>query len=681
MAIAKLSVDLVANTATWERNLASMAANAESSSRRAAAAMGALRSSAVALFSGLSAGQFIAAADAVTVLQNQLKLATGSTQAAGVAYEALFDIAQRSRVSFTELGSTYASIARAGESLGLSQQSLLTVTEAIGNAMTISGGSAAGMQAALVQLSQGLASGQLRGEELNSVMEQTPRLARALADGLGVTTGQLREMGKAGKLSAEQVIAALQSQAATLRGEVAGAAVTVGQAMTTLQNSATRAVGELDRVSGTSASLAGSVSTLARSLDDVASAFKAVDTAGQPVDVLGRSLSTVLETVAVLGSNVAFVFKAVGTEVGVLAAQASAAARLQFSEAAEIGRMARADAERNRREIDALTQRILGARAAGDLARRALSDNAGLDTRAEDRRLGLSTTRQPALPGSTATKPVKTAAQKAPKDTTRENDLKAGELRNRLAGEAAADALREAERAADAYARRLENLIGDTPIAKTQALLDNVRFLDGAFFDGALTAEQHKQAIDLLTGSTKALSEVSKDYSDGADKDMQRLIQATEGWGRAFTDTLADMVTTGKADFRGLADSIVADLTRIQIQKRITDPLVKAGTDLLDFALGEGNFLSFAGGGYTGSGPRSGGLDGQGGYLAMLHPRETVLDHTRPMPQQAGGGTVVVNQSFNFNGPADRTQVMTAAQLGAAMARSQMRDDMQRGRL
>lgn len=193
---------------------------------------------------------FIQTADSVTVLNNQLKLATGSQQAATVAQAALFDIAQRSRVSFTELGGTYAQIARASGELGLSQKQLLTVTEAIGNAMTISGGDAGGMNAALMQLSQGLASGTLRGEELNSVMEQTPRLARALADGLGVPIGKLREMGAAGELTADKVIAALQSQSAVLRDELASSATTSAQAMQQLSNAAVKAVGDLDRVIG-----------------------------------------------------------------------------------------------------------------------------------------------------------------------------------------------------------------------------------------------------------------------------------------------------------------------------------------------------------------------------------------------------------------------------------------------
>jgi tape measure domain-containing protein len=64
------------------------------------------------------------------------------------------------------------------------------------------------MGAALTQLSQGLASGTLRGEELNSVMEQTPRLAQALAQGMGVSIGQLRAMGAEGRITSLAVIEA-----------------------------------------------------------------------------------------------------------------------------------------------------------------------------------------------------------------------------------------------------------------------------------------------------------------------------------------------------------------------------------------------------------------------------------------------------------------------------------------
>jgi tape measure domain-containing protein len=213
------------------------------------------------------AQQFINVADSVTVLNNQLKLAMGAAQAAGQAYKDLYIIAQQSRVSFTSLGGTFAQIRRATEDTGLSYGRLLTVTEAIGNAMAVSGGSAQGMNAALIQLQQGLASGTLRGEELNSVMEQTPRLAQAIADGLGITRGQLRAMGADGKLTSDAVIRALESQAGVLKGEVANATLTAGQGYTFMANGVTKLIGKLDQLTGASAGVASAMKSVGSAMD------------------------------------------------------------------------------------------------------------------------------------------------------------------------------------------------------------------------------------------------------------------------------------------------------------------------------------------------------------------------------------------------------------------------------
>jgi tape measure domain-containing protein len=95
--------------------------------------------------------------------------------------------------------------------LGGEQQDALSITESISQALRLSGASATEARSSLLQFGQALASGVLRGEELNSVLEQTPRLAKAIAEGLGVTVGQLLKMGKEGELSATRIIAALES--------------------------------------------------------------------------------------------------------------------------------------------------------------------------------------------------------------------------------------------------------------------------------------------------------------------------------------------------------------------------------------------------------------------------------------------------------------------------------------
>jgi len=216
----------------------------------------------------------VQAADDMTNMASRLGLVSGSAVHVAQAQARLFEIAQSSRMSFVALADTYGALARAGSNLGVSQDRMLTVTEAVAQAMALSGGSAESMRAALVQLGQGLASGTLRGEELNSIMEQAPRLAQAMADGLGVPLGRLRSLGEQGKLTSQEVIRALEKSGPQLAKELAQSTLTVGQAMTTLGNSVTRAIGQLDKTTGSSAAAASALKALSGGIDAVGKAAR-----------------------------------------------------------------------------------------------------------------------------------------------------------------------------------------------------------------------------------------------------------------------------------------------------------------------------------------------------------------------------------------------------------------------
>lgn len=227
-----------------------------------------------------AAAAFLRTGDAVTQLANQLKLASGSASEASAAYSRLFAIAQQSRLSFTELGGTYARIARSMSELGVSQSRLLTVTQAIGNAVAVSGSSAESANAALVQLGQGMAAGALRGDELNSVMEQTPRLARAIADGLGVTIGELRKLGEAGELSAQKVLGALESQAGVLAKEAGESTKTFAQAVTQLGNSLELLVGQINKTTHASSGMGSVLDVFSRGMQAVAESMAMAERRG-----------------------------------------------------------------------------------------------------------------------------------------------------------------------------------------------------------------------------------------------------------------------------------------------------------------------------------------------------------------------------------------------------------------
>lgn len=208
----------------------------------------------------------IAAADEFNTLNARLRIATRSAEEFTRAQSALFDLAQRSRASLTETIDLYSRISLATKDAAVGQETLLQVVETINQAVALSGASTQAAQAALVQLGQGLASGTLRGEELNSILEQTPVLADAIANGLGITRGELRQYGQEGRLSAEQVIRALLQQQAVINAQFSQLPVTVGQAVTQVRNASLQLLGAFDQASGSTSGLARVIQDLARFL-------------------------------------------------------------------------------------------------------------------------------------------------------------------------------------------------------------------------------------------------------------------------------------------------------------------------------------------------------------------------------------------------------------------------------
>lgn len=269
----RISIILEALTGRFETDMQRASRSAQRRSREIEQSFQRMARLATRAFAALgltiSVREFVQLADRARNLENQLKLVTSSTAELARVQEDLFGIAQRTRASFEGAVQLYARMARATSELGISQQRLLNVTEAINRALTISSVPAAAAEAALFQLSQGLAAGALRGDELNSVMEQTPRLAQAIAAGLGVTIGQLRELGKQGKITAEAVIGALEGQADAIRQEFEQMEPTVGQGLTRLGNSLLQFVGNLDEATGASSFFARALEAISSGIDSV----------------------------------------------------------------------------------------------------------------------------------------------------------------------------------------------------------------------------------------------------------------------------------------------------------------------------------------------------------------------------------------------------------------------------
>jgi len=193
--------------------------------------------------------QIVQVNDEYTRLEGRLGLVTRSAGDLARVQEDLFAIAQRTRTEYAGVADLYVKLAQTSADLGASQSDLLRFTEAVGNALTISGASAQTASGALLQLSQGLAGGVFRAEEFNSVLEGAPEIIRTVAkniDGMGGSMGKLREAIKSGQVTSQEFFRAFLAGGDDLAKRAETLPLTVGQAFTRLQNVIKKAVAEGD---------------------------------------------------------------------------------------------------------------------------------------------------------------------------------------------------------------------------------------------------------------------------------------------------------------------------------------------------------------------------------------------------------------------------------------------------
>lgn len=184
----------------------------------------------------------VGTSDQLAQINARLQMMTGSAEAAAEANEQIYQAALRSRGAYADMADLVSQLGiTAGGAFGDTGE-LVAFAEQIQKQMAISGASGASAAAAMTQLTQGLASGVLRGEELNSVLEQTPMIAKTIADYMGVTTGQMRELASEGAVTADVVKNAILGAAEETDAAFKQMPMTCAQVWTQMQNIAIRAL-------------------------------------------------------------------------------------------------------------------------------------------------------------------------------------------------------------------------------------------------------------------------------------------------------------------------------------------------------------------------------------------------------------------------------------------------------
>ena len=220
---------------------------------------------------GFGVSQLKGFADGYTEIQNKLRLVESASISSSKGLNNVFDIALKTNQSINATSGVYQRFAQNAETLKISQAQIASLTETVSKAVAVSGASAGAADAALTQFGQALGSGILRGDEFNSVMEQTPALAKAIATGLGVTTGELRNMAKEGKLTMDVLVPALERAKESVDSQFDTRILTISAAFENLNTSTVKWIGELDKSTGASEAFAKAINEIANHLTIVAS--------------------------------------------------------------------------------------------------------------------------------------------------------------------------------------------------------------------------------------------------------------------------------------------------------------------------------------------------------------------------------------------------------------------------
>jgi tape measure domain-containing protein len=219
----------------------------------------------------LSSNIILRYADSFTQLSNQIRTVARDSNDLTAQIQGISQVADDSRSSLAATATLYSRLSKASPTTN--KDDVLNYVSTIQKALQLGGATAQEAASAAIQFSQALASNRLQGEELRAILE-TP-LGNALAKGLGVTIGQLREMGAAGELTATRVLGALKKVGPGVAADFDRTIVTLDQALTVADNRITRYIGAVNESYGVTRTLATGIGFLTDNLETVGAAFGA----------------------------------------------------------------------------------------------------------------------------------------------------------------------------------------------------------------------------------------------------------------------------------------------------------------------------------------------------------------------------------------------------------------------
>lgn len=292
-------------------------------------------------------------ADTWTAAGNKLAAAGVEIERVAGTQNLLADTARATRSEYDSTANTFARIKRATDDLNASQSQQLRVTELINKATKAGGATTQEQISTITQLTQALASGNLQGDELRSIRENSPLIARAIAKEFGVTIGQLKQLGKEGKLTSDRVFKAILDYGPAIDSQFAKTKSTIGESFTALETEAGRFLSQFDKANGVTNGITAFVDKVANDFDLLAQAV-VVSAAVVGGALTGRFAQSMLQTANVQKGFVADIL------AGKVAMDLEAAAAQK--NARDILLKAQADRDATRQQVVATQARITALR-------------------------------------------------------------------------------------------------------------------------------------------------------------------------------------------------------------------------------------------------------------------------------------------------------------------------------
>jgi len=280
--IMALELQVISDSKQAQKDLAKLRQSVEGIQKTADSSTSSLKNLVSAIVVGGTAiagfAAFTKISDVVTTLQSKLKLITTNQKDLNLVLQDTANITLNTRQSLDGVSSLYSKIGINADRLGASISDIGQVTQAVAKSLALSGANAQEATATITQLGQALASGRLQGDEMRSVLENAPVLARAIADGLQLSIGQMRLLGQSGQLTSKQVFDAILKQTDQINEKFKNVGITYNQAFTNLGNSGVLLFQAIQKAfSGSSAGVSGAslINNIAVAIGTISANFDA----------------------------------------------------------------------------------------------------------------------------------------------------------------------------------------------------------------------------------------------------------------------------------------------------------------------------------------------------------------------------------------------------------------------